>query len=62
MPYKPINLELDRESKALPENLNKSDIDDTVKLKANELALGLRSRLIDLATWKADSSLDVFLY
>lgn len=56
MSYRPISSELDRESRALIESLSNSEIDDTMRLEANKLALGLRSRLMDLATWKADNS------
>ena len=56
MSYRPISSELDRDSRAIIENLREGEIDNTMKMEANKLALRLRSRLMDLATWKADNS------
>jgi hypothetical protein len=47
---------LDREYEELVAKLQSSPTDESLKRAANELALKIRSRSMDLTTWKADYS------
>ena len=55
MPYRPADPALQVESAELIA-FAAHGITPQLRLAANDLALRLRSRLIDLATWQADSS------
>ena len=56
MPYHPPDQALDTEFLELIALAGASSADPLIQERANTLALKIRSRRLDLATWKADGS------
>jgi len=56
MPYLPPDPSLDKEYDEITALSGRTDDPEALKALANKLALKIRSRCIDLATWQADYS------
>lgn len=56
MPFKPADPRLEQEYEELFALIERGEIEPEAKNRASNLALKLRSRLIDLAVWQMDYS------